>query len=258
MIVRQAAHVLDLLEYFAQVKKPSNLADVSTAMGWPRSSTFNLLTTLAQRGFLYEPRPRAGFYPSPRWNSLLAGIAETELLPDELCKAVDEVAGATGETVAISAPAGTNAVFLYVVESAAVIRFSADAGYQVPIHATASGRALLAQYSARERLSVLKKVKFDKYAHRSLMNAQQVEAEIRRSATRGWHENVGGHAPDLTGVALPVGLIDRRLSIVVGGPTNRMRDRIPQIAATLKRALKRHVAAQKAREPGLQQRRRLV
>ena len=53
MIVRQAAHVLDLLEYFLHVKEPSNLADISVAMGWPRSSTFNLLTTLSQRGFLY-------------------------------------------------------------------------------------------------------------------------------------------------------------------------------------------------------------
>jgi IclR family acetate operon transcriptional repressor len=248
MIVRQAANVLDLLEYFARVKNPSTLATVSAAMGWPRSSTFNLLTTLAQRGFLYEPRPRAGFYPSPRWISLLQGIAETELLPEDLCKAVDEVAKATGETVAITAPAGTNAVFLYIVESPAVIRFSAEVGYQVPIHATSSGRALLAQYSSLERASVLRKVRFDKYPSRSLTSAEQVEAEIKRAATRGWHENIGGHTADLTGVALPVGLPDRRLSIVVGGPTRRMRQRIPQIATILKRVLKRNVAALKAPE----------
>jgi DNA-binding IclR family transcriptional regulator len=245
MIVRQAANVLDLLEYFAQVKKPSNLAEISAALGWPRSSTFNLLTTLAQRGYLYEPRPRGGYYPSPRWSALLQGISESELLPEGLCDAVDEVAKATGETVAVAAPAGTNAVLLYVVESPAVIRFSAAVGYQIPMHATSTGRALLAQYSPRERASVLKKTRFDKYARRSLMNAEQVEAEIKRAATRGWHENIEGHSAELTGVALPVGLRDRRLSIVVGGPTSRMRRQIPQIAATLKRALKRHLPALK-------------
>jgi IclR family acetate operon transcriptional repressor len=246
MIVRQAANVLELLEYFARAKKPSNLAEISTALGWPRSSTFNLLTTLAQRGFLYEPRPRGGYYPSPRWMSLLQKIADTELLPEPLCKAVDEVARETGETVAVAAPAGTTAVLLYVVESRANIRFSAQVGYQLPIHATSTGRALLAQYSSRERASVLKKVKFEKYSRRSPLNAEQVEAEIKRAATRGWHENIGGHDADLTGVALPVGLRDRRLSVVVGGPTSRMRQKIPQIAATIKRALKGQLPAQRA------------
>lgn len=241
MIVRQAAHVLDLLEYFAQVRKPSNLAEISAAMGWPRSSTFNLLKTLAQRGFLYEPQPRAGYYPSPQWMSLLQTILETEVLPEGLYNAVEEVAKATGETVAIAAPAGTNAVFLHVVESPAAVRFSAQVGYQVPIHATSSGRALLAQYSPRERAAVLKKIRYEKYSPRALMSAEQVEAEIKRAEKRGWHENIEGHAADLIGVALPVEVGVRRLSIVVGGPTGRLRSRIPEIAGMLKRALKRHL-----------------
>jgi DNA-binding IclR family transcriptional regulator len=243
VIVRQAANVLDLLEYFARTKRPSSLAEVSATLGWPRSSTFNLLTTLAQRGFLYEPRPRAGYYPSIKWMSLLQGIAETQQLPEELCQAVDEVARNTGETVAIAAPAGANAVLVHVVESPELIRFSAQIGYQMPIHTTAGGRALLAQYSARERASVLKKAKFLEYAHRSLTSIEQVELELKRAAARGWHENIEGYSADMVGVALPVQLKDRPLAIVVGGPLHRMRRRTDQIATTLRRALKRYLTS---------------
>jgi DNA-binding IclR family transcriptional regulator len=243
MLVRQAANVLDLLEFYAQVKKPANLAEVSAALGWPRSSAFNLLSTLAQRGYLYEPRPKAGFYPTSRWMWLLRDIADPELLPAQICKAADEVARLTEETVAIAAPSGVNAVLLYVVESPHVIRFTAQVGYQMPIHLTACGRALLAQYSPSERASVLKKVQYEKIAERSLLDAKQVEAEIKRAATRGWHENINGYANDLLGIAMPVGLPDRCLSIVVGGPTVRMRQNIPQITTTLKRELSRHIAA---------------
>jgi len=242
MLVRQAANVLDLLEYFAQVKKPSSLAEISAALGWPRSSTFNLLGTLAHRGYVYEPRPRAGFYPTSRWAWLLQGIADPESVPEELCKAVDEVARSTGETVAIAAPSGTSAVLLYVVESPHVVRFTAQLGYQMPIHTTSCGRALLAQYSPAERAAVLKKVRYERFAERSLMDAKQVEAEIKLAVARGWHENIDGYAKDLVGVALPAELRDRCLSIVVGGPTSRMRQSIPQIAATLKRELNRHLA----------------
>lgn len=239
MIVRQAANVLDLLEFFARNRKPANLAEVASSMGWPRSSTFNLLTTLTQRGFLYEPRPRAGFYPSQRWMSLLTTIAETEQLPEDLCEAVNEVARETNETVAICAPAGVNAVLSYVVQSPQLICFTADVGYQMPIHVTAGGRALLSQYSTRERATLLRKIKYTEYSHRSLTSAEQVEAEIKRAATRGWHENVEGYAADMVGVALPAKLRDRPISIVVGGPASRMRRQIAQLAATLLRSLKR-------------------
>jgi DNA-binding IclR family transcriptional regulator len=246
MIVRQAGNVLDLLEFFAQLKRPANLAEISASLKWPRSSTFNLLTTLALRGFLYEPRPRAGYYPSQRWLSLLRDIADADQLPEELCEATREVAADTGETVAICAPAGpagVNAVLLYIVESAEPIRFSASVGYQMPLHATAGGRALLAQYAPRERETVLKKTKYEKFSTRALQSSDQVEAEIKRAATRGWHENVEGFATDMAGVAISVPLAERRLSLVVGGPSSRMRRQIPEVAATLRRVLKRRLPA---------------
>ena len=77
MIVRQAAYVLDLFEYFAQRRQPATLAEVAEHFGWPRSSTFNLLTTLSEKGYLYEPRPRAGYYPTPRW----LAVAKSEIGP---------------------------------------------------------------------------------------------------------------------------------------------------------------------------------
>jgi IclR family transcriptional regulator, acetate operon repressor len=266
MIVRQVAQVLDLLEYFVRVKKPSKLAEISASLGWPRSSTFNLLTTLAQRGFLFEPRPRAGYYPSPKWIQLLHDIPESEVLPEQLCNAADDVAKETGETVLVAAPAGTNAIYLHVVESSAGLRLSTSVGYLAPIHATAIGRALLAQYSSSERASLLKKVKYHKYHPRSPMSAEQVEAELKRAVARGWHENFihswheidalgeqespSNYLPDQVAVALPVGFHGRRLSIGVGGPASRMRRHIPQIAAILKRALKRHLPTLRATDSG--------
>jgi IclR family acetate operon transcriptional repressor len=241
MIVRQAANVLDLLEYFAKTRRAASMAELSSSLGWPRSSTFNVLTTLAQRGYLYEPRPHV-FYPTPRWMSVLQSICEAEVLPEVLCTAVDNLAVETGETVAVAGSVGVNSIYLYVAESAATIRYSAPVGTQMPIHATAVGRALLAQYSPAERLSLLKKVSvFEQYPNRwAPRNAEDVEADIKRAVTRGWHENVGGMSTDHTGIAIPAALVGRRLAIVVAGPTGRMRKRVAEIAASIRRAIKTH------------------
>lgn len=239
MSVRQAAQVLDLLEYFAKVRKPAGVGEISAELGWPRSSTYNLLNTLAERGFIYEPKPRGGYYPTSRWYALSQLITDSEQLPEALRKAVDDLAAKTKETVAIAARAGAKVVLLYVAESSHVIRFSAEPGFQMPIQMTASGRALLSLYSPRERSIILKKVDYARPTDQVLVTPEQVEAEIKRGLRRGWHEKSDG---DLNGVALPIVLGERQFAVVVAGPANRMRGRLPELAAILKRTLSRHLS----------------
>ncbi len=247
MIVRQASNVLDILEYFARAKTPATMAEVADALGWPRSSAFNIMTTLAKRGYLCEPAGRGEFYPSPTWMAMAQAIAETALVPTTLCEAADDFAGEAGETVMIAGASGVNSIYLYLAEPSARIRYTAPVGMQQPIHATAMGRALLAQYSPTERTSFLKKIAvYEKYPHRwSPQNAKQVEEELQRSAERGWHENVGRLSNEHTGIAVPADLPGRRLSIGVGGPAGRMQQRIPQIAAGLKRLIRKAVGGGK-------------
>ncbi|MFN3460326.1 MAG: IclR family transcriptional regulator [Oceanibaculum sp.] len=235
MIVRQAANVLDLLEFFARRGQPATLAEVSAAFGWPRSSTFNILTTLAERGFLYEPRPRAGYYPSPRWMALAQEIAAAEPLPDFARPLIERLSAETGETAAIVAPAGTQTVFLDVVESPASIRYFAQAGHRLPIHATSSGRALLTQYPRQERLALYRRIDFQRYSDTTPLKAEDVEARIAEETARGWHSSHAEYSVDLAGVAVPLPLGERRLSVVIAGPMFRMQDRMAEIAEILRK-----------------------
>jgi IclR family acetate operon transcriptional repressor len=240
MIVRQAAYVLDIFEYFAQVRKPATLAEVADHFGWPRSSTFNLLTTLAEKGYLYEPRPRTGYYPTPRWLALAKTISEVEPLPDWMHALIAELSTETGETAAIAAPAGTMAVFIDVVESSASIRYFAQIGHRIPIHATASGRALLLQYSPEERNSLYRKIEFKQYGPTTPISIDAVEAELRQSVERGYCQSFADFSRDLAGVARPLPIGDRRLSVVVAGPEFRMRSKMDDVAGIMNKSIKRH------------------
>jgi len=239
MFVRQAANVLDILEYFARRRRPATLSEMADDLGWPRSSTFNLIGTLLDKGYLYEPRTRGGYYPTPRWLIQSQAVADAEPLPEAIYALVAEVAEETGETTAIGAPAGTSIVFIHVVESQASIRYFAQVGHKLPIHASSTGRAILSQYSPDERQAVYRKTKFVKYARNTLTSIDEVEAEIRRSLQRGWFQSISDFSPDLCGVALPLPLGPRRLSMVVAGPEFRCVERIEQMADIMKRAIGR-------------------
>jgi IclR family acetate operon transcriptional repressor len=243
MIVRQAAHVLELLEYFAARRRPATLSEVAQDLGWPRSSTFNLLGTLAERGYLYEPRARDGFYPTPRLLSLARTIADAEPLPEAITTLLRDLVDETGETAAIAASAGTAAVFIEVCESPKRIRYFAQVGLLMPIHITSCGRAILSQYTPAKRASLLRRVSFERHGPTTPTSVAEVEAEIRRSVERGWFQNLSEFSQDLIGVSVPLALEGRQLALVVAGPANRMQDRIPELAARMRRGLERAIPA---------------
>ena len=242
MIVRQAANVLDILEYFAQARRPATLSEIADHFGWPRSSTFNLLTTLADRGYLYEPKPRAGYYPTPRWLEQAQTVANAEPLSPWIKLILTELASDTGETIAIGGAAGTMAVFLDVVESRASVRYFARVGHRIPIHASSTGRALLLQYSTEERMALYRKIEFKQYGAHTPISIEMVEAELRRSLERGYCVSYADFSADLAGIAMPLNLPERRLSIVVAGPMFRLEHKIDLVAAAIGSALKRHRA----------------
>jgi DNA-binding IclR family transcriptional regulator len=237
MLVRQAANVLELMEYFARRKRPATMAEISDDLGWPRSSTFNLVGTVAEKGWLYEPRQRGGYYPSPRWLALARIVADAEPLPEAAHGLIARIARETGETTAVAALAGTSAIFLDVVESQQPVRYFAKIGDRVPIHASSVGRAILAQHSPEERQAIYRRINFERFSDTTPMSAERIEADLQDAAARGYHQSASEYIPDLAGVALPLPIGPRRLSIVVAGPTSRCLDRRPQTAAAMIRAL---------------------
>jgi len=129
------------------------------------------------------------------------------------------------------------------------VRYFAQVGHRLPIHATSTGRALLAQYTREERFALYRRIEFRQWSPTTPISIEAVEAELRRSAERGYHESLADFSPDAAGVALPLPVGDRRLSVVVAGPMFRMLDRLELVADTIRRAVKRHAALPDAASP---------
>ena len=245
MLVKQAANVLELMEYFARRRRPATLAEIADDLGWPRSSTFNLVGTIAEKGWLYEPRARGGYYPTPRWLTLARTVADAEPLPEAAHALAAEIADRTGETTAIGALAGTFVIFLDVIESTQSVRYFAQVGDRVPVYASSVGRAILAQLSADERRAIYRKIKFEGFSSTTPMSAEIIEEELRAATERGYHQSSSEYIPDLAGVSLSLPIGPRQLSIVVAGPTSRCLERRPITAAIMKEAILHHQSALK-------------
>lgn len=239
--VRQVSNVLELLEFFAARGRPATLAEVAKHFGWPRSSTFNLLGTLLNRGYLYEPRAREGYFPSPAWLSLSQRLERAAPLPTELQALTAALCERTGETAVLAAISGMHVIFVAVVESTQAVRYTATVGKIVPLQTTATGRALLSMLDDDERAAILKRAVFERHTPTTLMNAKAVEEEIAASLRRGFFEGVGEYTRDLGGIALPLPYAHRHMAVLVAGPTTRVQPQKAKIAKIIKEEFARHL-----------------
>ncbi|BFM05633.1 IclR family transcriptional regulator [Halioxenophilus aromaticivorans] len=221
------------MDLFARVKEPLSVKQIVAQLGWPRSSVFNLVSTLVDLGYLYQPVPRGGYYPTTAWLDLAREVCESQPLPPSVHRLVQSLAEETGETVLLAAPEGTQVVFVDVVQSANVIRYSASAGDRVPLQATSAGRAILSLYSPAERSSTLKRVDFKPFADSEFDSAEKVELAVLAGQQKGWFTNNGSFVPGLAGVAVPFAFGARRNAIVLGAPLARVEPQLDDLGALL-------------------------
>jgi len=102
---------------------------------------------------------------------------------------------------------------------------------------TASGRALLLQYSPEERDSVYRKIEFKQYGPSTPISIEAVEAELRNSIERGYCQSFADYSRDLAGAAIPLPIGDRRLSVVVAGPEFRIGPKVAEVASLIARTV---------------------
>jgi IclR family acetate operon transcriptional repressor len=222
MNVKTAGRTLDLFEAFARAAKPLSLSQLARAIGAPVSSCFGIVRTLEARGYLYEVRARGGFYPTKLLYEHARVIASHDPLAERFVPLLEKLREQTGETVLVSKRLERQAVYLVVLESPHSIRYSPKVGEFRPLHASASGKALLGSLAPAVRSELLAGMKLPRVTARTITSRAALEADLARGRARGWYVTRGETVADLMAVAVPVEVNGETYSVTLAGPAQRM------------------------------------
>ena len=234
---RAANRVVDILELLAASAEGLALRDVSARLEAPKSSLLPLLRALAARGYLDQGR--AGEYRlGPRALDLGAtGPAQRDLAEVARPAAVD-LMRRTGETVFLGTLSSDRTCIVYVdkVESDHVIRYAAGVGDRRPLHATSSGKAILAFLSAEERDEILRSLSLARHTERTVTSLPALRASLDEIRRAGVCVTIDELVPGASGIAAPI--FDRYGRVAgacaIGGPTDRVRPRRRALATEVK------------------------
>src|SRR5690606_20744366 len=129
-----------------------------------------------------------------------------------------------GESCNITTCAGSEVLYLDRVETVAPLRFYLHPGSRVPVHCSASGKLFLAQMTPSQRRRLLAHSVLEKYTHKTLTTAEQLETEIERVRRDGYAMDDEEFLPGLLCVAVlvPIEQGKSNMAVAIQAPIVRM------------------------------------
>jgi DNA-binding IclR family transcriptional regulator len=186
------------------------------------SSCFGIVRTLEARGYLYEVKARGGYYPTKLLFEHARTIASHDPLAERFVPLLEKLREQTGETVLLAKRLDRQAVYLAVLDGLHSIRYSPKVGEFRPLHASASGKALLGGLAPVLRDELLAGMKLPRVTSRTITSRAALEADLEQARARGWYVTHGETVADLMAVAVPVELNGEIYSVALAGPMQRM------------------------------------
>jgi DNA-binding IclR family transcriptional regulator len=236
---RAAARVVDILELVVDTRDGLALRELSARLEAPKSSLLPLLRTLTARGYL-EQGPLGEYRLGRKALELGMGSPAQRALPAIARPTLRELMRRTGETVFLGTLGsdGTAVVFVDKVESEQVIRYAAGVGDRRALHATSSGKAILAFLPAAEQERILRALPLKRYTDRTVTSLPALRAALEEVRQTGVCINLDELAVGAAGIAAPIFDREGRVTAAcaIGGPTARVRPRLRPLAAEVKAA----------------------
>lgn len=223
---------MDVLDLFTQQRRELGVTEAASLLGRPKSTVSRWLSAMEDAGFV-DREPVSGRY---RLGMRLAGLGQlarqSTSLQQHAHPHLVALAEATGETANLVLLSEGVAVNVEMVEGPRPIKHVGWLGRQLPLHATAAGKTLLAWLPAGT-VDRLVEVPMSRYTGLTVVVPSAFQEELARVREQGYAQAWGEFEDDLVGVGAPVRDHEEQVvaAVTISAPMARIaRDSVPLLA----------------------------
>jgi len=221
-LIQSVDRAVDVLEHLARHGDVS-VTDVAAALGVHKSTASRLLAALESRDLVEQVSER-GRYRLGFGIVRLAAAANVRLeLVEQSRPITRRLALEVGETVNVARLETDAAVNVDQVRGPAAIASHNWIGQPTPLHATSSGKVLLAHLDPSERERLLR-APLARFTPATITDPAELLHQLRRAADEGWASTVEELEDGLNAVAAPIRDHDGNViaAVSVSGPSYRL------------------------------------
>ncbi|MGE0742381.1 MAG: IclR family transcriptional regulator [Hyphomonadaceae bacterium] len=141
--IKSAQRALEVLEYFQNGRTEATVMDIARSMGYPQSSTSELLSCLVALGYLTRDRAARTYRPTARVAVLGAWVQPNLFREGRLLPTMDELAQEAGAAVVLGNRVGLDIQYIHAVTPVGV-EVRVREGVSASLAHSAMGKAVLA------------------------------------------------------------------------------------------------------------------
>jgi IclR family acetate operon transcriptional repressor len=219
--INSVDHALRLIEVLHEFQ-PLSVSELARRLDLPRPTVYRLLRTFDAHNLIVQEAE--GYRLSLRLLELASTTLSVASLQDAAQPVLKELAQATGETAHFAVLDGDRVSYVAKVDSPHPIRMFSRVGWRGPLHATGTGKALLA-WSPPSLLASVLAEPLERLTRHTLIEPPHLIEELERARTQGYALDNEELIEGLVCVAAPV-LAGNRLigALSVAGPVDRFSD----------------------------------
>ena len=221
---------LAILEAVAASSTPVPLKDLTHLIGIDRSSVFRLANTLRQRRFLANPKGSNDYILGPTaWR--LSRRYGRSVLGTFFHPYLQELTTKLGETSHFAVRDGDQAFFIdHHLPLGQMVSVAGQTGEFAPLHCTAHGKALLADFDVAGLQELLGRASLHGYTRNTITSLPRLAGVCRRVRSTGFALDDGEYIAEVRCVASPIRDPNGEIvaSVGISSPVTRLRR--PRIA----------------------------
>jgi DNA-binding IclR family transcriptional regulator len=218
---------LIILSSFAPDNHEWGTIELSQELGLHKATVSRILLTLSRHGFLTQNPRTKKFTLGPEVMKLSRALRQslrTNLV--QVAKPfVDELRDRIKETVILELLSRNGSFMAYIAEGPRMVRLAGSIGDQVPIHAAAGGKAILAFLPEEKRKSLLQG-KLERFTGNTITSRRRLERELESIRESGVAYDREELDEGTGAVSCPIFNHEGRsvASVVVAGPHQRIQE----------------------------------
>ena len=237
--IKSAQRVLEVLEYFNDERQEATVMDIARSMGYPQSSTSELLGCLVALGYLHRDRYARTYSPSARVALVGAWVQPAFFRGGRLLPMMDELVKEANAPVVLAARVGLEAQHIHTVSPAGQGRASQPVAPKAPLLHSAAGKALISTMDPERVRKLVHRLNAESDAEMRV-SADALIEDLRQIRSQGYavgHDGVVG----MVAILLPQAGPEERLVLGIRGSAAEVEERTEEWVRLLRSAAARRL-----------------
>ena len=176
---------LDIIEYIAR-RQEASFTEIYTELGLPKSSTYQILGTLAERGYVRHSGDSTKYSLGLKLFEMGSQAVTRLDIRTEGAPVLQELVDQINQTAHLGILDGIEGVYLVKVEGTSPVRLYSWEGKRLSLHCTAMGKVLMAFQEPGAQADLLDRITLTQSTEHTITDRARLVEHLKMVRQRGW------------------------------------------------------------------------